>query len=481
MKVLVKTLVKTLTESVNSRRLLYLVMSIGATILTGTVTGFTSPQFIFSIFLAAYVGIAIEHPLKMDKGIFALIGAGVIWGIIRENTIPVHYEAAGHVYSTTTEVLKMILGDIGTIAFFLLGALVIVEVVDHHKGFEVVTDKITTKNKRGLTTIITTATFFLSAFIDNMTATVVMIKLAQKLIPNKAERETVVGLIIIAANAGGVWSPVGDITTTMAWIRGKVTEAGLFENLFLPSLVAAAIPVLIVLIRKNMQGEFSTATKKVETKSEDNHAEVTKRQSITILAVGLTSIILVPILKIFAHWEPWEAMLLVAVPITWVASELVHPSEEFDTEGIVNRFKHAISRVSHSSILFFVGILAAVGALEATGILHDIAHAAENIPDFMGISSLYWFIIVLGLISCVFDNVPLMAAILGMVTVADGHDAWYLAVLVTGIGGSTLIIGSAAGVAAMGNEHIEFMRYARKNGWLSLAGFIGAVAWFLIF
>jgi Na+/H+ antiporter NhaD/arsenite permease-like protein len=455
-------------------------MSIGATILTGMVTGFTSPQFIFSIFLAAYLGIAIEHPLKMDKGIFALIGAGLIWGIIRANVIPVHYEAAGHVYSTTTEVLKMILGDIGTIAFFLLGALVIVEVIDHHKGFEVVTDKITTKNKRWLTTIITTATFFLSAFIDNMTATVVMIKLAQKLIPNKAERETVVGLIIIAANAGGVWSPVGDITTTMAWIRRKVTEEGLFENLFLPSLVAAAIPVLIVLIRKNMQGEFSTATQ-VETKSEDSHGEVTKGQSITMLVVGLSSIMLVPLLKIFAHWEPWEAMLLVAVPITWIASELLHPKEQFSTEGILNRFQHAISRVSHSSILFFVGILAAVGALEATGILHDIAHAAENIPDFMGISSLYWFIIALGLISCVFDNVPLMAAILGMVTVADGHDAWYLAVLVTGIGGSTLIIGSAAGVAAMGIEHLEFMRYARKNGWLSFVGFVAAVAWFLVF
>lgn len=411
------------------------------------------------IFVLGYTAIAFEHTLKLNKAASALITGVLCWTI---------YIVAGNEPEKTNEEIIAHLGDIASILFFLLGAMTIVELVDSHNGFDIITQKISTKSKSKLLLIITGLAFILSALLDNLTTAIVMTSLCSKLIPQREDRCWFAGMIIIAANAGGAWSPLGDVTTTMLWIGGQVSAFNIISQLILPSLAVCIIPAIV--IGRRFKG------KKIQSIPLSVCTPKEKRDGRIVLISGIGLLLFVPLFKTVTHLPPFMGMLLV-LGLMWVITTVLHSKTNPAT---AERFTvtHALQKIDAPSILFFLGILLAVTALESIGILKSLAGLLEQKLNND------WLIgTVLGLLSAVVDNVPLVAASQGMYdlnTYPMDHAFWEFLALTTGTGGSAIIIGSAAGVAVMGIEKIDFMWYLKKISWLALAGFFSGILIFLL-
>ena len=417
-------------------------------------------SFIISaVFVVGYIAIAFEYPLKLNKAATALITGVVCWVIyILQSASP----------QTVTGQLLHHLGEIASILFFLLGAMTIVELIDSHNGFDIITQKISTSDKRVLLWIITTITFFLSALLDNLTTAIVMTSLCGKILSDKDDRLWFAGMIVIAANAGGAWSPLGDVTTTMLWIGGQITALNIIKQLILPSMVVCILPALL-LSRRFKNKKFSLPPVTAITLKE-------KRDSNIVLFAGIGLLLFVPVFKTVTHLPPFMGMLL-ALGLMWVINSIIHKKKaaEYAEKFTVAR---ALQKIDTPSILFFLGILLAVSALQSYGILSVVAASLTKT-----LHNDYTIGIVLGLLSAVVDNVPLVAAAQGMYdlsTYPTDHPFWEFLALTTGTGGSAIIIGSAAGVAVMGIEQIDFVWYLKKISLLALAGFAAGAVVFLL-
>ncbi len=441
---------------------------------------------VVACFIIGYLLIAFEHPLKLDKTVPALLMGSICWALIALGHLDV-IDAEGNLIAAHSEhytdnMLNVLLHHVGKIAeilVFLMGAMTIVELVDLHQGFSVITNRITTNDKRKMLILISILAFFLSAVLDNLTTTIVMISLVRKLVKDHEERLWFASMIVIAANAGGAWSPIGDVTTTMLWIGKKVTSLKLIENLFFPSLICLAIPVLIVMFRKEFQGTLNNA---IEGESNGKAKEGLLSSRIMLIA-GIGSLIFVPIFKSITHLPPYLGMML-GLGFTWLVSEYIHPEEDFSEERKQKySARHALSRIEMSSILFFLGILLTISALESMAVMHGgkamgfLHQLAEQLQA--AIPSQDIVIILIGVLSAVVDNVPLVAATMGMYTEPIDADLWHFIAYSAGTGGSMLIIGSAAGVAAMGLEKIDFIWYLRKIAWIAFLGFIAGCLVFI--
>ena len=447
---------------------------------------------IILIFVLGYLTITLEHPLKLDKTVPALLMAAAMWALLAVgfhegwfSLIDDHesvFKAIGGAIGIEAEegfhnLLLHHLGKTSEILIFLIGAMTIVEIIDLHRGFEILKGWVRTKSKTRLLWIITILAFFLSAVIDNLTATIVLVTLLRKLVPDKKERIWYAGLIVIAANAGGAWSPIGDVTTTMLWIGKRTSAAHLVERLFLPSLVNLVVPVFLA-------SKFLPVFKG-DLKVVGNGEDVTENNKLlssqTMLFLGLGMILFVPVFKTVTHLPPYLGMML-GLGVVWLVSEFIHPEEDFSEERKHLYSAHqALSRIEMSSILFFLGILMAVAALEtlvygtvmidgeavSVGTLRYLAEMLSHaIPNQDIVISL------LGVLSAIIDNVPLVAASMGMYDAPMDASIWHLIAYAAGTGGSMLIIGSAAGVAAMGMERIDFIWYMKKITWLAVVGYV---------
>ncbi len=413
---------------------------------------------IIIIFILGYACITLEHVIKINKSATALITAGLCWTI---------YIFSGAPYKEVNSHLLEHLADASGILFFLLGALTIVELIDTHDGFEIITSKIITTNKRKLLWIVCILTFFLSAILDNLTTTIVMLSLVRKMISAKADRLSFAGMIIIAANAGGAWSPIGDVTTTMLWIGGQVTAPNIISKLILPSAVCLFVPLFF--IARNTKGEVSKPASKVKTKTKREVFE-----SRLILVLGLGTLLFIPVFKTITHLPPFMGMLL-SLGILWAVTEIIHKNKEDKDSFSVAA---ALQKIDTPSILFFLGILLAIGALQSTGQLTDMAGwLSAKVPNINLLT------ISIGGLSAVVDNVPLVAAAQGMFSLQQyptDHYFWEMIAYTTGTGGSILIIGSAAGVVAMGIEKINFTWYLKRFGLWALVGYLaGAIVYIL--
>lgn len=436
-------------------------------------------------FVVGYIAIVLEHPLKLDKTVPALIMGALCWALIALgfhtgslSVIDTHdhifnikngYDAAEKGFE---DGLLHHLGKTAEILIFLIGAMTIVEIIDLHRGFSVLKSAVTTKKKSKLLWIVGILGFILSAIIDNLTATIVLVSLLRKLVKTREERIWFVSMIVIAANAGGAWSPIGDVTTTMLWIGKKVTTEGLVANLVLPSIVCFALPFWLATT-------FMTPFKGDIHIDQGEKEESKLLSSRTMLFLGLGAIVFVPIFKTITHLPPYLGMML-SLGIVWLVSEYIHPEEDFSEERKEKySAHHALSRIELSSILFFLGILMAVAALETivVGGVGGLRYVAERLQAAVPNQDIV--IILLGFLSAVIDNVPLVAASMGMYDQEIDAKLWHFIAFSAGTGGSMLIIGSAAGVAAMGMERIDFIWYLRNIGWLAMLGFIAGAGVFI--
>ncbi|PVX51987.1 sodium/proton antiporter (NhaD family) [Balneicella halophila] len=443
-------------------------------------------SLVVAIFIIGYLCIAFEHPLRLDKTAPALLMAALCWAVyaigFRNSGMPLldmntHQElfydpSIGHEsFDSFLQVLLHHLGKTAEILIFLIGAMTIVEIIDLHNGFAIIKQWVKTRNKKKLLWIVAILAFVLSAIIDNLTATIVLITILRKLIHDRPTRLWYAGLIVIAANAGGAWSPIGDVTTTMLWIANKTSVALLIEHLLLPSAICMLVPVIIASMLPPFKGDIPEAPA--------NSEEELLLSSKTILFLGLGGILSVPFFKTFTHLPPWVGMIL-ALSIVWLVSEYVIPERDWTHEKRRKYSVHkALAKIEMNSILFFLGILMAVAALESIGVLfHAQEWLTETVPNTNVV------ILLLGVASAIIDNVPLVAASIGMYGSAFpiDHSAWHFIAYAAGTGGSMLIIGSAAGVAAMGMERINFIWYLKKITWLAVLGYLaGALVFYLMF
>jgi Na+/H+ antiporter NhaD/arsenite permease-like protein len=437
------------------------------------------------VFILGYAAIVLEHPLRLDKTVPALLTGALLWAIISLSGLGVvnHLHEAGEI----EEVLLHHVGKIAEILFFLIGAMIIVELVDLHRGFAVITNRIKTTKKVTMLWLISLISFFLSSVLDNLTCTIVMVSLLRRLIPDQKERIWYVSFVVIAANAGGAWSPIGDVTTTMLWIGKKVTSEGLITDLFIPSLICIGVPLLIASLLPVFRGKIALG--KGDAAADEHSQQLLSSRIMLIMGIG--GLIFVPVFKSITHLPPYVGMML-SLGVVWLVSEYIHPIEEFYEERKhLYSARHALSRIEMSSILFFLGILAAVAALESVVAgMHEDGHPvgllmtmAEKLQHTIPNTDIV--IIILGFLSAIIDNVPLVAAVMGMYPM-DIHPIddklWQFIAYTAGTGGSMLIIGSAAGVAAMGMERIDFIWYFKKIAWLALIGFLaGAMAFLAIY
>ena len=443
---------------------------------------------IILVFVMGYLAITLEHNLKIDKLIPALGMMALLWAIIALTHMPVFEVNAELKELEAThldEILLHHLGKTAEILVFLLGAMTIVEIIDYFDGFATIKGYIKTKNKRTLLWIFAILGFILSAIIDNLTATIVLITILQKVINDRNLRLWFAGLIIIAANAGGAWSPIGDVTTTMLWIANKVTVSQLIMHVFIPSVACLVVPVVIASRMKIFQGQIEGDFGSDKPKSPF---------SSTMLYLGLGAIIFVPVFKTITHLPPYVGMMLsLAVVATFAeiysstkfSLSEVHADEANDPVGHHSPVHHSLARIEMPSILFFLGILMAVAAMESLGMLFHFAEGLEHTMPKLGTESLGeevsdLVVLILGAGSAVIDNVPLVAASIGMFSVPIDDPVWHFIAYSAGTGGSMLIIGSAAGVVAMGMEKIDFFWYLKKIAWLALIGFLAGAAAFII-
>lgn len=419
-------------------------------------------------FIVGYALIVFEHPLHLDKSVPALLMGSTCWALLSLSGLDV-FDHHHHVADLDGILLHHV-GKTAEILIFLIGAMTIVELVDLHKGFAVITNQIKTRKKSKMLWIICILAFFLSATLDNLASTIVLVSLLRRLVPNKTERLWFVSMAVIAANAGGAWSPIGDVTTTMLWIGERVSTLGLIEHLVIPSLACVMVPVLIASRMKPFRGDITGMITGI------NEAEDAKLlSSRTMLIVGVGGLIFVPIFKTITHLPPYVGMMF-SLGIVWLVSEYIHPEENFDSSRKhLYSAHHALSRIEMNSIIFFLGILMAVASLESLGVLRTAAEWMDtNIPNQDLV------VMLLGVFSALIDNVPLVAASMGMYTAEMDAKLWHFIAYCAGTGGSMLIIGSAAGVAAMGMERIDFIWYLKNIAWLALVGFVAGAAAFLL-
>jgi Na+/H+ antiporter NhaD/arsenite permease-like protein len=419
-------------------------------------------SFIIILFFFGYFLIALEHSIGINKAASALLLAVILWILF------VFQSSSTYSPHALNELLMTNMGEISEILFFLLGAMTIVELIDAHDGFSLVTQQIKTKNTLYLAWLISFITFILSAVLDNLTTAIVMTSLVRKIIPPSETRLKYVGLIVIAANAGGAWSPIGDVTTTMLWIGGQITAGKVILNLFIPSLVCLLVPLM--LMSKSLKGQ------KVPVAESIKISKLAKERYV-IFYCGLGVLLFVPFFKSLTHLPPFMGVLF-GVGLLWVITGILHKKKN-EEEKSVYSVMHALQKIDTSSILFFLGILLSVNVLQNTGLLKQLA---LNMSDFFGDYNL--IAVCLGALSSVVDNVPLVAAAIGMYPLEIypvDHTFWHMLAYATGTGGSALIIGSAAGVAVMGLEDITFTWYLKKMSLLAFAGFLsGALIFWLL-
>ncbi len=415
------------------------------------------------VFIIAYAAIALEHPLKVNKSASALIGAGLLWTIYALSTGDHHL---------VSEQLNESLASTAQIVFFLMGAMTIVEVVDAHNGFDVITSRIKTTKLTTLLWLVGIVTFFLSAVLDNLTTTIVMISLIKKLLDKHDDRLFFAGIIVIAANAGGAWSPIGDVTTTMLWIGGQITTLAIMKGVFLPSLVNMFVPLAIT--SWFLKGRAVVSPTK---SSEKGHRDpTTPFEQNFMFAMGLGILICVPIFKTVTHLPPFMGILF-GLGILWLTGELIH-SKKDDEDKEQLTLVRALKQIDMSSIVFFVGILLAVATLEHT---HILTNLAEWLTKTVGREDV--IVTIIGMVSAIVDNVPLVAASMGMYSMTQyppDSFLWEFMAYCAGTGGSILIIGSAAGVAAMGLEKIHFFWYVKRISGLALVGYFSGVAVYIL-
>lgn len=411
-------------------------------------------------FVVGYIAIAAEHFIRINKAASALLTGVVCWTLYAFTQPDVH---------TTSHQLAEHLGDIAGILFFLIGAMTIVELIDAHDGFEIVTERITTRNRRKLLWLVCLITFFLSPVLDNLATTIVMVSLVRKFIEDPARRLLFAAMIVIAANAGGAWSPIGDVTTTMLWIGGQVSTLSTILHLFLPSLISLLLPLLIV--SRALSGEEPARSAPL---SHDVISGPTERK--TVFGVGFLGLLSVPVFKALTHLPPYMGMML-ALAMVWIVTEIIH-SEKDEREKDRHSVLHALRKIDMPSVLFFFGILLAVGALQQAGTLKHLAGWMDNTIGHIDL-----IVMAIGILSAIVDNVPLVAGAMGMYTLDTfpiDHYFWQFLAYSAGTGGSILIIGSAAGVAAMGIERIDFFWYLRRISLLALLGFLGGALAFIL-
>ena len=414
------------------------------------------------LFVLAYLAIALEHPLGVNKSASALLGAGLLWTC--------YAVMSGDPQRVGDELGESLMGT-AQIVFFLIGAMTIVEVVDAHNGFEVITQRIQTRSLSSLMWLVGFVTFFLSAILDNLTTTIVMVSLMKKLLDRREDRLFFAGMIIIAANAGGAWTPIGDVTTTMLWIGGQITSIEIMKGLLIPSLVNLLVPLTFTaLLLRGKEVIAPVATQ------EEVQTTTSAFERNLMFFMGLGILVAVPAFKTWTHLPPFMGVLL-GLGLLWLVGDLVHRHKDDDVRQPLT-LVHALSRIDMGSIVFFIGILLSVATLEHT---HVLSSLASWMDQAIGRQDL--IVLLIGLASAVVDNVPLVAASMGMYSLADypaDSFLWEFMAYCAGTGGSILIIGSAAGVAAMGLEKIEFGWYVRKISGLALVGyFSGAVLYIL--
>lgn len=417
---------------------------------------------LITIFAITYAAVALEHPLKINKSGSALVGAGLLWTIYALSVGDAHLVG---------EQLGESLKGTAQIVFFLLGAMAIVEVVDAHFGFDIITTHIKTARLSVLMCLVAWVTFFLSAVLDNLTTTIVMISLSRKLLARHDDRLLFAGMIVISANAGGAWSPIGDVTTTMLWIGGQITSLAIVKAALLPSLVSMLVPLGIVAY--GLRGQTVVAPRRTKTAGEPPTSAF-ERHLMFFLGVGI--LLAVPVFKTVTHLPPFVGILF-GLGILWVVGDLVHRSKDEPTREPLT-LVHAMHKIDMGSLVFFIGILLSVATLEHSHILIALAQWLEQTVGRQDV-----IVMLIGMASAVVDNVPMVAASIGMYSLTQyppDHFVWGFLAYCAGTGGSILIIGSAAGVAAMGLEKMHFLWYIKKISGLALVGTLTGVGVYLV-
>lgn len=436
------------------------------------------------LFVLGYVAIATEHQIHVNKAASALILCSLLW------TIYIFYAPALNtpvgVQKTTDYVTKVELiegvGEVAEILFFLMGAMTIVELIDVHGGFNIITRRITTKNKKTLLFILTGITFVMSAVLDNLTTTIVIVMLLRKLVQDQKERWYFAAVVILAANAGGAFSPIGDVTTIMLWVKGNVTTSHLIPELILPSIVAAALPMVIM--SRKLHGSLEESTDVVDAESHElSVAEmVTNRERNIIFYLGIGALVFVPIFKAITHLPPYLGVSL-GLGVLWVYTEIMyHEKGDSIKEEKKARIQKVVKRIDMTTILFFLGILMAVNALSFAGILRELSEWLDQ-----SVGNIYAINIIIGVLSSIVDNVPLVAGAMKMYEVdpttayfaVDGA-FWLFLAYCAGVGGSILIVGSAAGVVVMGLEKVSFGWYLKEVSLIALLGYLAGALMFII-
>ena len=425
------------------------------------------------VFVLGYMAIALEHTIKVDKAASALLIGGITWALYAFSGVDQHH---------MNDHLSHHLVDIAEILFFLLGAMTIVELIDAHEGFSIITDKITTNKKVALMWILCTITFFFSAVLDNLTTAIVMSALLTKLIKDKEDLWIFAGMIIISANAGGAWSPIGDITTIMLWVGDQVTASNIITSIFIPSLVCALVPLIYLSFR--LKGSI-TRPEKIDLK-EHSIDPTTPFERNLVFYLGVVGLLFVPIFKTVTHLPPYLGMLI-SLGVLWLVTEIIHRSKNHEKKSQLSVIG-VLKKIDTATIFFFLGILLAVAALQSAGQLDIVANFLQE--TFKG--DIYIINIIIGLLSSIVDNVPLVAGAMGMYDIGpictiqgelafpQDHTFWEFLAYCAGTGGSVLIIGSAAGVAVMGILKIDFIWYVKNISLLALMGYLAGAATYIL-
>ncbi len=436
------------------------------------------------LFVIGYLCIALEHPLKINKAAFALflgVTMWVLYVIAGEGIFDVTGYGAGFEefklehpdsvhpfidFLTTHELIEH-LGDIAEILFYLMGAMTVVELIDTYQGFSIITDHIKTTNKVKLLWVLSFITFFFSAILDNLTTAIVMVTLLRKLIPDKHDRWFFGGMVILAANSGGAWSPIGDVTTIMLWVAGKISTGAVMTHALIPSLVSMIIPLIIVSFVE--RGEIDASQRPKEDKS----LKVPAWQRNLIFFMGVGALVFVPVFKILTHLKPYMGIML-GLSILWITTEILHKTSQDENRRYT--ISGVLTRIDLPTILFFLGILLAVAGLQSAGHLSMLAVGMDSL--FHG--NYYLVDTVIGMLSSIVDNVPLVAGVMGMYEFPMDHTLWVYLSYCAGTGGSLLIIGSAAGVAVMGMEKIDFVWYLKKITPYALLGYLAGAGVYVL-
>ena len=429
---------------------------------------------IIIIFALGYLAIALEHSIKINKAATALLIGVICWTflVFGSPSIFPNLSSEAAIRFLSESLLKHI-GEISEILFFLLGAMTIVEIMDAHEGFSIITNKIRIKKKSHLLWVLSIITFFLSAVLDNLTTSIVMAAMLRKIIKNKQDLWLFASMVIIAANAGGAWSPIGDVTTIMLWIGGQITAVNIITKILVPSLVSAFVPLAVISLRMKGVIEVENA---IITTINSNTKSVSNFERKLVFFTGIVILLFVPIFKNWTHLPPFMGVLF-GLSLLWILTELLHKSKNEEHRKSLS-ISGIIQRVDTPSILFFLGILTAVAALQTGGHLSQLSNILG--ANFNNVYVINGFI---GVMSSIIDNVPMVAAAMGMYSIdlyPVDSTFWELLALCAGTGGSILIIGSAAGIAVMGIFKIDFMWYFKKISWIAFLGYLAGILAFIL-